>query len=146
MIECQPPGNAPVYSYRRDPDVAYSEDEITERHKVRMTRYFLGDDGVWREHIVWVTQAFAARHGYRPDVKMIRYYYDRNRIQQEQIVFVTREFAARWGYTPVESSESASSAVAPRPGNRLTATIRCLSWVAGGPIACESQPRPDPIQ
>lgn len=106
-----------VYSYRRDPDVAYSDEEITERHRVRMTRHYLSDDGVSRQHTVWVTPDFAARHGYVPDVTMIRHYYDRSGNQREQTVLVTREFAARWGYTPAQSGERASSTVA-RPSSK----------------------------
>ena len=113
-IEGRPRRLAPVYVYRRDPDVAYSEDEITDRHNVRMTRGYLSDDGQWRQHIVWVTRDFAARYGYQPDIKMIRHYHDRSDNKREQIVFVTREFAARWGYTPIESSQSANSTVALR--------------------------------
>lgn len=107
-----------VYSYRRDPDVAYSDDEITERHNVRMRRHYLGDDGVWREHLVWVTKDFAARHGYSPDVKMTRHYYDRSGNSREHTVLVTREFAARWGYTPKQGVEHANATVA-RPIQRI---------------------------
>ncbi len=113
-IEGRPSRLAPVYVYRRDSDVAYSEDEITDRHNVRMTRRYLSDDGQWRQHIVWVTRAFAARHGYQPGIKMIRHYHDRSGNKREQIVFVTREIAAHWGYTPIESSESANSTAALR--------------------------------